>query len=262
MVGSVPLDGMSVALRSEEFAEIRVIRGGREVFSFAGKVNTLDSTFVTAYRSEVTSNSDVNNFKRIILLRFRSGTYLFQDVDVVPDDVSVDETAVTMVLLKNFTASTSGTIDNVVMICDGKFYTRVSFPPVQVNANDQVIFRYVAKLYLTMSNPSGILSDAVSSFTGLVKRIYYRLKGTETRSLRIASVQFVDSQGNVVLSVSTNNDSTNYIVRIPSTAVTRTIEVKTIRLCDSSGIELIRFTKPEPILIPATSSVRLSIAIQ
>jgi hypothetical protein len=258
---------MSVALRSEDYVEVRVVRSGRVVYEFAGRTNTLYSYFIEHYRSEVTSNTDVNSILPLSkltlhgsLLESRGG------VSLTPDDITVDETAMTISLVKLVTITAAGDVSrvrlNAVLGSYVLCYIENTIPYINVRVGDVVYVRYIGKLYLTLSNPGGILSDAVIDYTEFIKRLYYRLKGTETRSLRIAKVEYVDDAGNVVLSVNTNNDNTNYVVRAPLTMVSQTVKVKTVRLCDSSGTALMRFTKPEPAILPATSAIKTEVAIQ
>ena len=255
-----------MSLRSEGYAEVRIVRGGRVVYEFAGRTNEL-FYLPLFYKPEVTANTDVVKFQRI------SKMYLSDDynnhtvrIDINPDDIIIDETAMTMSVTKVGTATYKAWSNRVYLsgVADSQLlhFIRVRINDVLVNVGDVVYIRYVGKLYLTLSNPGGILSDAVMDYTELLRRLYYRFKGTTTQSLRIAKVEYVDDAGNVVLSVSTNNDTSNYVVRAPLTMVPGTVKVKTVRLCDSSGTALIRFTKPEPVVIPAGSAIKTEVTIQ
>jgi hypothetical protein len=232
--------------------------------------NTLQSEFKSVFKSELVNPGISPGITELYAIYVRSGTANLGVASIDSSDISVDTASNVMTLIKSVTISSSGTADNILITFMRQIDTSpsiynltvVSLPsPVSVAVNDVVTVQYTLKLYLAVSNPGGLLSDATPDSSGLALRIYDKFRGATTATITIARVEYIDVNGNVVLSVATSNDTSNYIIVAPATSVTTSFDLAKIVFKASDGTVMVVWTKATPQTVPAGSYLATRVAV-
>jgi len=224
--------------------------------------NTIHSGFKTAFRDEIITPTASPGITTLYRVYVRSGTTSLGYADIASGDISVDTVNMVITVTKSVTITSSGTADNIAI--DFKYMTTaytiytylsiVDLPsPISVAVDDVVTVQYTLKLYLVVSGLGGLLSDATPDYSGLVLRIYDKFRGATTKTITITKVDYLDPSGNVVLSVSTSNDTTNRIIIAPATKVTTSFDLAKIVFRAPDGTAMVIWTKATPQTVPAGS---------
>jgi len=224
--------------------------------------NTIQSDFKYRFREEITDPAISPGITTLSRVYVRSGTTNLGYADIASGDISVDTVNKVMTLTKSVAITSSGTADNILITFRWEtptatttyYLTVVSLPsPISVAVNDVVTVQYTLRLYLAVSDPGGLLSDATPDDSGLVLRIYDKFRGATTNTITITKVDYLDPSGNVVLSVSTSNDTTNRIIVAPATKVTTSFDLAKIVFRAPDGTAMVIWTKATPQTVPAGS---------
>jgi hypothetical protein len=259
-----------VKLKASERVRIQVIRNGSVVHDREYRVNTLNPSFLSRFRSELTYTADSLYVKPmyVMTLGIDTGiaTALVDSPPITSSDVTIDDINLQIKVTKQVTVTAAGNLYHVDIWCgDGnKEYVLTGLdisPPVNVNVNDVVILTYTANYFITTSNLTGILSDASAIYANIVLRLYQRLANLTTSCMRIAKVEYVDDAGSVQLSVTTQNNPDAATINAPQTPAPASFNLKTVRLCASDGVTMISFVKATAVPVPANTPIGITISV-
>jgi hypothetical protein len=260
----------SIRLRAIERARVTVTRSGTTIYDTEFTSNT--PFLIFEYHCMEALTSDYFRVCGLKYIEVRSGGTVLGSASLSNTDISYDTATKTLTVVKSVTITTTGTADRIVLKYRYTYYygagsateyfTEVILPsPVSVRVNDVVTVMYTLKLYMVVSNPGGLLSDATLDDSGVVLRIYECLKTDQCLQLLVGKVAYVDTSGNEVLIVTTRNDTSNWIIVAPTTNVTVQFDLAKIVFKTPDNLVLMVWTKATPQTIQAGSYLATRVAV-
>jgi len=243
-----------------------VIRGGKVVKEVRVKGNTLTSAFLTWFRKELTGTYERYDMKQMNYIKLYSSSDVIGSATITSSDISYELSAHRVSVSKNVYVTASAFLTDVgIGNVDGETYTEITkltlSTPLAVSSGDYVSVTYEGVFDASITNLSGLLSDADYTAEPLVWEIIRRLAQQTPQSVTIKKVELLDQYFVTQLSVDCQNDNSNYIIKIPETTLSTSITVKHIRLVNYSNNYMVQFSKASAVTLPAGSRVSLSIGV-
>lgn len=255
-----------IGITSESKICISVIRDGRTAHIRCINKNIMTNQLRDDIALEVTSTSNIAVVLPIDTIGLGSDGGDYDTNSLSPSDFTFDDSVPNMTIYKYVRVSTAYQLQIVRLYAGGKTYFQAYiYPPVIVNTNDIVAVSWTIQLKLITGSPpgggSGILNGATASSTSFPAAIHHILgqdRGGRTLKAEVISAEQLSPPA-VLLSVPTENDPVNSVVRVPPTNFANNGNLEAIFIRNSTSPYDIKILLSSPIPVTRANILKLEI---